>query len=185
MSNIHKRFPKTTTWSDLSDRLVKWYGLPHGSLFALRDVNGRIVRKDKLFSRRPLKAEDHPKEDATNVAVISERVAGMLAVNLRQLGWKIVCFAPSEPEPLHGLTLLATWRQKSPTLTAGQREAKALRIEEIESYLKPHALRLLEELDEGIEDAETKVPQAVIQALIQRYDVRDVNEAIAELRLYR
>ena len=183
MSNLHKEYPKNTTWEDLSDRLVKYYRLPHGSYFALSTKDGRIVRKDRRFSRKPLLRQDHPLDERLSISDIHKRIGALLAVNLKQLDWKVLAFGPGINDPLDTRTLLRKWQNMTPDLTAQRRESKAMRAVEIDEFLLPRALEALDELDEGIEDPEDKVPQAVIAALIRRYDVRDVKKALLELRV--
>lgn len=95
--------------------------------------------------------------------------------------FSVLAIAP-DGQPLHGSTLLGTWRERPARATAEERDAAAIRREEIARVAKL-ASYAIAELEEYILDPEEIVPRAVISALLDRYGLGAIKEAIDELRI--
>jgi hypothetical protein len=64
-----------------------------------------------------------------------------------------------------------------------EREAKRMRKDEIDNFMRPLAADCIAELEEGLEKPESKVPTALLAELIEHYGVDAARAAIAELRI--
>ncbi len=182
MSNIHNRFPKRTTWGDFSQRLCKFYRVPFGSSFALVGRNQRRVRDDKLVSRKLITAAVILRRPRQTVRQMIDNIETMLATPPAHHGWEIEARDPRN-QKIDPRTHLATWRAMEPALTAAEREAKRMRKDEIENFIRPLAAGYIAELEEGLEEPENKVPTALLAELVEHYGVGDIRAAITELRI--
>ncbi len=182
MSNIYRRFPKRSTWAEFSQRLCKYLRVPYGSKFVLVSANGRQVRDDKIFTRRIISPSVLPRRPRQTVRDILDGIEQMLATPPSQIRCAIEARAPNG-QRIDTRTHVETWQAMEPTLTPSQREAKRIRKDEIESFLRPRAALCIEELEEGLEDPEDKVPVALLAELVERYGIDAIRAAISELRV--
>jgi hypothetical protein len=182
MSNIHNRFPKKSTWGEFSQRLCKFYGLPHGSKFVLVGRNQRRVRDDKLVSRKVIAPAVLSRAPGQRVRQMIDGIKAMLATDPARHGWKIEARDPRN-QPIDTRTHLDKWRAMDPALTVSEREAKRMRKDEIEIFVRPLAASCIGELEEGLEEPESKVPKALLAELVEHYGLDAVRASIEELRI--
>ena len=87
---------------------------------------------------------------------------------------------------MDGNTRLTTWRRKPPKPTEQQIQQETERAwlhrEEI-GQLSKRARSMIADLMEGIEEPEEKIPQALIQALLDQFGNGSMKNALVELRL--
>ena len=181
MNNLYKRFSRQSTWGEFSQRLCKFYRLPHGSRFVLAGPD-RAIREDKIVARKPISANVLSRDDRQTVREMLDEIEAMLSINLADRGWTIVPRGPANVEVPHN-TRLRGWRAMEPAPTEVELAARRARREEIDDFLRPQVARWFEELDEGIDEPQTKVPEAVLAELVERYGVEEVRTAIGELRV--
>lgn len=182
MANIHNRFPKRSTWADFSHRLCKFYRLPHGSKFVLVGPNHRCIRDDKVVTRALITPGVLSRSPRQNVRNILDAVDAMLATRPAHHGWRIEARGPSN-QPIDLRTLLSTWQGMEPALTETERAARRMRQDEIDLFVRPQANTCIAGLEEGLDEPNTKVPQALLAELTEHYGIEAVRGAIAELRI--
>lgn len=189
MPKLTKTFPKLTTWEDLQSRLVKCYRLPYGSSFALLyDAHPRYgdrkVRSEFQVRRRRIARAEHDTSapGQLRVSEILDRIRRMLAIDLDKESMIIAAFGPGKVR-LAGNKTLAKWREIEPDLTPEQRQAERMRLDEINTFIAPMCRSALDEVAEGIEDPETKIPQAMLAELFYAYGRETVRDAVREIGL--
>jgi hypothetical protein len=187
MANITSEYPKVTTWAEFSAKLVRFYNLPEGSGFALKrhSASARriIVRSDIKIRRKPLVKADHPhRHDNLKAIDVIKRIKNMLPPHYK---FSVIAIGPDGAR-VDGHTSLDVWRSRAPKPTPQQLQQEAetdwLRREEVGKLCKL-ALMMLADLSEGVEDPEQKIPQAVIQALLDQFGNTFVKAAVVDLRL--
>jgi hypothetical protein len=138
-----------------------------------------IVRSDVRIHRKLLRAQDHPNRDGNlRSSVLYKRIEEMLAPHH---GFSVIGFGPNGMK-VPGNTTLNTWRSMPSKPTHEQINNVWLRREEIKGLVN-RAHTMIADLDEGIEDSEQKIPQALIQALLENFGNSHVKDALVELRL--
>ncbi len=183
MPKIKDTYPRTSTWSDLSDKLAKHYRLPNGSKFALRrkgKATGTrpFVRADAEVRRKLFRRSEHPRENETRVVDICRTIEAMLAPGSRTA---VVALKPNG-ESVDGKTTLKRWRQVPGRITQEERDAAEMRRVVIEG-LRRLATSNLIDLEEAIEDPHSEVTEAVMRALVDRYGDQSVRDSLQRLRL--
>lgn len=184
MATAKQRFPKTDEFGALSNKLVRHYGLPHGSRFALRrksrSTSSRpFMRSDVEVRRKLFRREEHPNDDSVTTTQMCRAVEAMLYPNHGNGG--VVIIRP-DGEVADGKTHLRTLRALPARPTQEERnaaESERQSVQEICSATIP----VLRELEEAIEEPEKVVTQGVLVALENRYGVSALKEAIKKLRL--
>jgi len=191
MPNLAVLYPKVTPWAEFSAKLARYYNLPNGSRFALKrqgaagKISRGIVRSDVRVRRRPLRDAEHPNRHGSRLTAseLFRRIEKMLAPHHHR--FRVVGLGP-DGKRIDGHTTLGAWRRKPSKPTTQQiqleKEGASLRREEIRG-LTVLAYRAIADLEEGIEDPEQKIPQAVLQALLDQFDHGSVRDAVRELRL--
>lgn len=183
MPKVKDSYPRTSTWGDLSDKLVKHYRLPNGSRFALcrkrKSSSARpFVRADFEVRRKALRRTDHPGLGPTLVSDVCRTVQDMLAPASRA---EVIALGP-DGQPLHGNRMLKTWREMPGKVTQAERNAAEARRLVVED-LRRTAMSDLAELEEAVEDPDSEVTEAVMRALVDRYGHEPVRAAFQQLRL--
>ena len=143
--------------------------------------NGRLVRDDKVLTRRLIREGVVSRGPDDRVSQILADVEAMLATPPSRQGMRLEARGPYG-EVIHANTQLKNWRARNPEPTEAEREARQRRREEVD-YARVVADEALEGLEEGLEQSEAVVPEAVMGALVDRYGVDSVRAAIRELRL--
>jgi hypothetical protein len=177
-------YPKETTWAEFNRKLVRHFRLPAGSEFRLmrhgaaRNGIRATVRSDARVRRKLLRKSEHPAGDEVRVSKVVERIETMLPPNVKA---SVVAFGP-RGEVIEKQTTLRTWRAEAPKPTQAERDAAAMRREEIADMVKA-AARMIDNLEEGVDDPEEKIPQALMQAVLDRFGNTATRAALDELRL--
>ena len=183
MPKVKDTYPRTSTWGEFNDKLVKHYRLPNGSRFALRRKgrsNGTrpFVRSDSDVRRKLFRRDDHPRHDHIRVVEMCRNIEAMLSPSSRT---SVVALKPNG-EPLDGKTMLKTWREMPGRITQEQRDAVEMRRIVVED-LRQLVIGSLTDLEEAIEDPHSEVTEAVMRALVDRYGDESVRDAFRRLRL--
>jgi hypothetical protein len=183
MPKIKVLYPRTSTWGELSDKLVKHYRLPTGSRFGLRrkgKASGtrHLLRADSEVRRKLFRRDDHPRYDQVRVADICRNIEAMLAPGSRS---SVVALKPNA-EPLDGKTMLRKWREMPGRITQEERDAAEMHRIVVED-LRRLAVGNLADLEEAVEDPPSEVTEAVIRALADRYGDQSVRDSFRRLRL--
>jgi hypothetical protein len=139
-----------------------------------------VVRNDIIMRRKRLLKEDHARYDDLRVSEIYKRIRAMLTPYNRA-NFSIVGFGP-DGNKIPGHTTLRGWQSRTPKPTQQERDAAWQRHDEIEALVE-NGLFMITQLEEGIDDPEQKIPQALILALLKHFDVGSVRAALVELRL--
>jgi hypothetical protein len=168
--NFSVKFPKTSTWADFSDRLCKIFKLPAGSRFCLLDANGRKKRDDTVINRKYLRKSEivGVTTGDSNLVSVFEIIKKLVSPKDLALG-DLAAKGP-KGEILNGNTKIKTWRQMTPTLSKESRLERHWIESEIRDEIAPIAKASIYSAEEGIEDPETKIPQAYLLALLDFYD---------------
>jgi hypothetical protein len=130
--------------------------------------------------RRLFLMHEHPRGPDIRVSEICQRIEDMLSPHYRAQ-FSVIAFGP-DGKQVPKQTTLKGWCDKPPKPTREQKTDAAIRREEIKN-LTDQMHKVLADLEEGIEDPAQKIPQAVIQALLEYFNNEDVKEALKELRL--
>lgn len=183
MPKVKDIYPRTSTWGEFNEKLVKHYRLPNGSRFALRrkgKAGGTrpFVRADSDVRRKLFRRDDPPRHGQIRIADICRDIETMLAPGSRST---VVALKPNG-ESLDGKTMLKRWQEIPGRITQEERDAAEMRRIVVED-LRRLAVGNLSDLEEAIEDPHSDVTEAVMRALVDRYGEKSVRDAFRRLRL--
>lgn len=168
-----------TQWPVFNRRLMKHYKMPRGFTIALYHDDGRKARTNM-----------EPERERVNDQHLSalgneERVTAFLAAakslfpagsKVLGLKWKLL---DMRGKPVTNGTSLGKVREMEGEPSESEKEQaemEALRIEELQREAAGHIAQM-EELEE---DPHTTVPQACVDALVDRYGLAVLHEALAK-----
>jgi len=171
-------FTKTEQWAVISQKFCRYLGLPNGSSFKVK-VGNRIQRNDTIYRRKPFKKKIRNLPDDLNIATaIREHLLPYLDIDLNDRRVQIIAYGPNK-KPIDHKTFLGTFRNKPGIPTEAELQEEEYRKAEI-NEAADEAYGYLRNLEE-LRTADTVI-QAVIRALAERYDRKEVRR-IAELEL--
>lgn len=168
-----------TKWPEFSRRLLKYYEVPRGFTIGLYHPDGRKARTNMSPDRKTVKEHNLPELDnRKTVAALCAAAQGLFPEGSKvlDLEWRLFDI---RGERILGGKSLGKVREMEGEPTEAEKEEeeiKALRIEELTRHASGH-LRDAEELED---DPHQTVPQAYVDALVDRYGVDPVHEALAK-----
>lgn len=183
MPKVKDMFPKTSTWTEFNGKLVRHYGLPNGSKFALcrkgkANSTRPFLRADSEVRRKLFRRNEHPRLGQTRVIDICRKIEVMLAPSSRS---EVIALAPNG-RPLDRRIMLRKWLDMQGRVTQAERDAAEMRRELVEN-LRQLARGHLIDLEEAVENPDSEVTEAVMRALADRYGDQSVRDALQRLRL--